>query len=93
MRFAWMLALVLGSSNLDAASVFAATSAPAPNVATMTCDQADEFMSNDSYNCDINGTDCSRGECVDMASCRYIKGVEGFTLTFSYPTTCGFVLE
>jgi hypothetical protein len=66
-----------------------ASRAPVPaQVATMTCDQANEFLGSESYNCDDHGTDCSRGECVDIATCRYNKGVDGFTISFSYPTTC-----
>jgi hypothetical protein len=57
-------------------------------VATMTCAEANEFLGSESYNCDDDGSDCSRGECVDIASCRYNKGVDGFTISFSYPTTC-----
>ena len=75
-----MIALIVFVSTLNTASALA--------VPKTTCQFAQQFFNSSSYACNTRGEDCSRGECVELAVCRYIGGYEGYTFTFSYPPDC-----
>ena len=82
MKLKWMLGLLSLLSILNSSRAFAGGVA--------SCKQAEEFFNDDAFQCSTTGTHCSNVQCVNTASCLYIKGAAGFTLTFAYPSDCIF---